>query len=156
MSNLTEQPKKCSDWREKATKHLKTLGDLKVASGVVGLESLQDGLDRQNKSLEAEDRKARELLGMKEPEGDEDVGRQTIVGDVTQAPPVVVVGNQERSPVLGTLLGTALAIAVPGAGALGFAAAKYFGDKAEPVIIDKAKDTVTTLGLKRFSDLNLD
>lgn len=131
--------------------------------GSIAADKVQDEADRQRASLAHEARAARKAMGWDESpiegEGEDVSNRQTVLGDFNQQPAqpptIVYPPQQDRSPILGTVLATALAVGLPGAGVLGFSAAKWFGDKAETVIIEKGKDTATTLGLKRIGDLNL-
>ena len=142
--------------------YLKKRGRTKLWLGTIAANKLQDEADRQRESLAHEARAARKAMGWDESpiEGAEsgDMERQTFLGDVTHTqPPVVVIGgnNDNNKPFLGTIAAIALGMAIPGAGILGGAAAKYFGDKTETVIREQVKDTATTLGLKRITDLNI-
>lgn len=165
MTNLTESPENCSDLKEvvqtETIDYLKKRGREKLWLGSVAANKLQDEADRQRISQAHEARAARQAMGWDESpiegEDDEVSNRQTVLGDFNAPTPTIVYPpTQERSPVLGTILATALAVGLPGAGVLGFAAAKYLGDKAETVIIKKGTDTSMTLGLKRIGDLDLE
>jgi|TARA_R110000824_G_scaffold86938_3_gene214693 hypothetical protein len=161
MSNSTEQPENSLDWKEKVTKHFQTMADLKIWTGAMGGDSIQDGLDRQNSALWAEDIAARKALGIEEApdlddDGGDDVGRRTHIGDYHETPPANVFypPQEPRKPVLGTIAAIALGMAIPGAGLLGAGLVKYLGDNVETVVIEKGRDTATTLGLKRIGDLD--
>jgi len=170
MTNSKEQPESCLDSTEKETptekavEYFEKRGRQKLHLGMIANEKLQDEADRQRNSQAHQERAARQAMGWDdspiEGEGEEVSQRQTVLGDFNQQPPppptiVYPPTAPERKPILGTVLATALAVGLPGAGALGYGIAKMVGDKAETVIIEKGKDTATSLGLKRFKDLNL-
>jgi len=174
MTNSNEQPESCLDSTEKETptekvvEYFEKRGRQKLHLGAIANEKLQDEADRQRNSQAHQERAARQAMGWDdspiEGEGEEVSQRQTVLGDFNQQPPqppTVVYPPQQavpepaRKPMLGTIAALALGAAVPGAGALGYGVAKMLGDKAETVIIEKGRDTATSLGLKRFSDLKL-
>lgn len=163
MTNSTESPGDCSDSTEnlktETIEYLKKRGRQKLWAGSIAANKLQDEADRQRESQAHEARAARKAMGWDESpvEGAEVSDRQTILGDVTQSPPVVVIGGNENGskPILGTIAAIALGMAIPGAGILGGALVKYLGDKAETTIVNGGKDTATTLGLKRITDLDI-
>lgn len=163
--NSKESPEICSDSTEtvqtEVVDYLKKRGRQKLWAGSIAANKLQDEADRQRISQAHEARAARKAMGWDESpvegEGDDVSNRQTVLGDFNAPTPTIVYPPErsDRSPVLGTILATALAVGLPGAGLLGFGIAKMLGDKAEKVIIERGKDTSMTLGLKRIGDLDL-
>ena len=134
---------------------MEKMAKLKLWTGTIAAQALEDAAERQDIAIRAEDAAVRQSLGYPEPAAQDDgepdgMGRQTILGDVTQSPPVVVVNGNDH-----TLAAIALGMALPGAGLVGAGLVKYLGDRAETVIIEKGSDTITNLGLKRIGDLEL-
>lgn len=158
--STTEQSVESSDWKSQTIQYMEKMAKLKLWTGTIAAQALEDAAERQDIAIRAEDAAVRQSLGYPEPAAQDDgepdgMGRQTILGDVTQSPPVVVVNGNDHKPVLGTLAAIALGMALPGAGLLGAGLVKYLGDRAEKVIIEKGSDTITNLGLKRIGDLEL-
>jgi len=82
------------------------------------------------------------------------MSRQTVIGDVTNPPQVVVVGDQKK-PILGTFAALALGAAIPGAGIAGMGLNHFLSSDTGQAIVEQADETVN-LGLKRIGDISPD
>lgn len=151
LMSLTEE------MQNRIAKYWDRRGKLKLWSGVIANQSLQDHASRQAKNLAAEDayvrRKAWEDCSGAAEVG-EDMGH-TILGDVTNPTPIVINSTPQQQPsgvgklLLGTALGAAL-LGVPFAGIAGFAL-NHFLNKPQPQ--QPTEDNTVDIGLKRLSEL---
>ena len=117
-----------TDTSNRIAKYWERMGRLKLWSGVQAHQSLQAHQDRQNRQTEAEDAFIRRTAW-----GDhgtvkvgDDMGGNTILGDVMNQPPVII--NNPPSPSGGglakTLAGVVIGALIPGAGIGGYVASK--------------------------------
>ena len=128
-------------------KYLNGLGKLKLWSGVMAQQAIQDTHQEQMQNRKAESAWTRKALwDSDESETDEMGNQQTILGDVTNPTPIVVAGSQ--SSALGPLLSALLGAAIPGAGLAGY----LLSQSPEPVVQPSNPDETVQIGLGRIED----
>ena len=148
----TESLSSSQQMKSEVVDHLDRRGKLSLWLATMAGQRLQHDNEAHIKNREAEERHVRKhVWGYKEPEPeDDDMGTQTILGDV-QYPAPVVVAPQSRS--LSPLLAAALGAALPGVGAAGYFANAILNQPTEPTPITESIDTTIEIGLGTAADL---
>lgn len=159
MTSTTQsQDSQAPDILGKTAKYWNARGKLKLWSGILANQSLQHFQAEQAKNQAAEAAAVRKAAwgdaGGTGSEG-EDVGGNTILGDVTQAPPVIIAGNQSGSGsgLVKALAAMAIGAAIPGAGLAGYLVPKLL-EKATsaPIPAPSFDGEKVDLGLGRIED----
>ena len=117
---------------------------------MLGYKALATHQARTQRNLEAEDKAVRTKLWGNdgEPAEADQMGGNTILGDVTHPTPVIVTG-QQSSELAKTLAGIAIGALIPGAGVGGYLLSQIGQQTSSTVIEDGEK---MDLGLGRIED----
>lgn len=142
--------------QETLRKHLQNQGKLEQLTILKGLQWLDRSQGQQAELERAENEWYMQQMGQEpKPSGDDAMGN-TILGDITQ-PPAIVVASQQQSnlwPALAIGLATLLPIAGVGAAGAGAAAAYLLSrpPATEPRPDPEFEDSSVSIGLSRIDD----
>lgn len=138
------------DFRRQAEKIGIVRAKLEALTGMLGYKALETHQARTQRNLEAEDRAVRTKLWGNdgEPAEADQMGGNTILGDVTHPTPVIVTG-QQSSGLAKTLAGIAIGALIPGAGVGGYLLSQL-GQQAASTVIEEGEKV--DLGLGRIED----
>lgn len=160
-SSTTHSANSKPNWKQRTIKYLDRQARIKLWLNEVAARHLIDDARQQHNNIRAEDAGARKAMGWPEPSdidtSDKDMDPQTIIGDVTQAPPVIVMsgngGNSLGAIVLAGLLGAA----IPGAGVAGALLSKWLEKpQVKSQVVEPKQSTfedqTVELGLRKLNE----
>lgn len=138
------------DFRRQAEKIGIVRAKVEALTGMLGYKALETHQARTQRNLEAEDKAVRTKLWGNDggPAEADQMGGNTILGDVTHPTPVIVTG-QQSSGLAKTLAGIAIGALIPGAGVGGYLLSQLGNKTASPVI---EQGEHMDLGLGRIQD----
>lgn len=144
-----------TDWPAETVDHYEKMGRLHQLSRLLGIRKMERDDQEQHLNREAESKAARrQWIGdaADDDKDADDMGNQTILGDVTNPTPIVVAGNQGGSDTLKTLAAMALGVLVGGGGLAAGAAAAYLLNRPDTETPVVAPTEEPNIGLGRIED----